>query len=85
VRSSVYICDGERGPGDVAPEPFRGEAYDGGRLSVIDLDSGPKEGALEEEAEDGSVGFRGVGCCRMRLNPEALRPCSWSEFMIGDL
>lgn len=55
-------------------------------LRVIDLDKGPTEAAREDEAEDGTVGFREVGCCRIRLKPEAPRPCSWSvPVMIGDL
>lgn len=54
-------------------------------LRVIDLDIGPTEAAREDEPDDGTVGFREAGCCRIRLNPEAPRPCSWSEAMIGDL
>lgn len=54
-------------------------------LRVIDFDKGPTEAVREDEPEDGTVGFREVGCCRMRLKPDAPRPWSWSVVMIGDL
>jgi hypothetical protein len=55
-----------------------------GKLRVVETDRGPVDGFLEEDPEEGSVVVRGGGCCRIRLRPEAPRPCSCSV-MMGDL
>lgn len=44
----------------------------------------PTEGLREEDPEEGKLGTRGGGCCRMRRRPDAPRPCSCSV-MTGDL
>ena len=71
---------GEEGPEDKAIET----ALDFGKLSVIEPDRGPTDAFREDDSEEGIVGARTGGCCRMRLKPEAPRPCSCSV-MMGDL
>lgn len=55
-----------------------------GKDKVMELDRGPTEGFREDDSEEGMVGTRDGGCCRMRLSPDAPRPCSCSV-MMGDL
>ena len=52
------------------------------RLRVIEDDLEGTEN--DDSGEDGNVGFRAGGCCRMRRRPDAPSPCSCSG-MIGDL
>ena len=69
---------GEDGPGARDPE------RELGKDEVMELDRGPTEWFREETSEEGVVGTREGGCCRIRLSPDAPRPCSCSV-MIGDL
>lgn len=55
-----------------------------GVFRVIDPVHGPEDAFREEDPEEGIVGALGGCCWRMRLRPEAPRPCSCSV-MIGDL
>ena len=55
-----------------------------GMLRVMEPDLGPTDAFREEDSEEGTVGARRGGCCRIRLRPEAPRPCSCSV-MMGDL
>ena len=55
-----------------------------GKDEVMELERGPSEGSREEDSEEGIVGTREGGCCRIRLSPDAPRPCSCSV-IIGDL
>lgn len=80
VRSSVKFSVGEEGPECMAREGVRGV----GRARVIEPDLGPTEGLREDDPEEGNVGARGGGCCRIRRRPDAPRPCSCSV-MTGDL
>lgn len=80
LRSSVKLSVGEDGPEAIAIDAER----EFGKDRVIDPDRGPTEGFLEDDSEEGIVGTRDGGCCRIRLSPEAPRPCSCSV-MIGDL
>lgn len=72
----------------VGDEGPKGIAMDGVRefenMRVIELDRGPIDALRLEDSEEGIVGARSGGCCRMRLRPEAPRPCSCSV-MTGDL
>jgi hypothetical protein len=76
----VKLRVGDDGPEAIAIEAER----EFGKDRVIDPDRGPIEGFLEDDSEEGIVGTRDGGCCRIRLSPEAPRPCSCSV-MIGDL
>lgn len=78
MRSSVKGKVGEDGPEEIAIEAARPAK---GR--VIELDRAPVDAAREELSEIGRIGARG-SCCRIRLRPEAPRPCSCSV-TIGDL
>jgi hypothetical protein len=80
VRSSVKFSVGEEGPEFSASEGVRGV----GRARVMEPDRGPTDGLRDEEPEEGKVGARGGGCCRMRRRPDAPSPCSCSV-MTGDL
>ena len=71
---------GDEGPEEIAVEAAR----ELGKLSVIDPDRGPTDAFLEDDSEEGRVGARGGGSCRIRLRPEAPSPCSCSV-MTGDL
>ena len=71
---------GEEGPEEIAMEAPR----EFGKLSVIDPDRGPTDAFLEDDSEEGTVGARRGGCCRIRLKPDAPSPCSCSV-MTGDL
>ena len=51
---------------------------------VIEPDRGPIDAFREDDSEEGSVGARLRGSCRIRRNPEAPSPCSCSV-MMGDL
>ena len=53
-----------------------------GRLRVIEDDLDGKEN--DDSGEDGNVGIRGGGCCRIRRRPDTPSPCSCSG-TIGDL
>lgn len=78
MRSSVKFIVGEDGAVDMAPyELFRDSECD---AVIIGAVRGPTEGAREELAED-MVATREGGCWRIRLRPEAPRPCSWSVIM----
>lgn len=79
-RSSVKFSVGEDGPEVMARDADRV----GGSVRVIEPDRGPTEGLREEDPEEGNVGARGGGCCRIRRRPDAPRPCSCSV-MTGDL
>jgi hypothetical protein len=76
----VKLRVGEEGPEEIAMEAAR----ELGKLSVIDPGLGPTDAFREEDSEEGRVGARRGGCCRIRLSPEAPSPCSCSV-MIGDL
>jgi hypothetical protein len=80
LRFSVKFNVGEEGPDEIAIEPAR----DFGSESVIELDRGPTDAFREEESEEGRVGARTGGCCRIRRRPEAPSPCSCSV-KTGDL
>lgn len=80
LRSSVKFSVGEEGPELMAKEGVRGF----GSASVIEAVRGPTDGLREEDPEEGNVGARGGGCCRIRRRPEAPSPCSCSV-MTGDL
>ena len=80
LRSSVKLSVGEEGPELMAKEGVRGF----GSASVIEAVRGPTDGLREEDPEEGNVGARGGGCCRIRRRPEAPSPCSCSV-MTGDL
>ena len=53
-------------------------------VRVIEADRGPTDALREEDSDEGMVGARGGGCCRIRLRPDAPSPCSCSV-MTGDL
>lgn len=73
MRSSVKFIVGEDGAVDMAPyELFRDSEC---VVVIIGAVRGPTEGAREELAED-IVATRDGGCWRIRLRPEAPRPCS---------
>lgn len=55
-----------------------------GKLRVIESERGPTDAFREEDSDDGSVGARARGNCRILRRPEAPSPCSCSV-MIGDL
>ena len=74
LRSSVKLRDGEEGPEETAVEGTR----ELGKLSVIEPDRGPMDAFAEEDSEEGIVGVRMGGCCRIRRRPEAPSPCSCS-------
>lgn len=80
MRSSVKFNVGEDGPEFSASEGVLGV----GRARVMEPDRGPTDGLRDEEPEEGNVGARGGGCCRMRRRPDAPNPCSCSV-MTGDL
>jgi len=80
LRSSVKFRVGEEGPEGMAIDAVR----ELGNVRVIEPDRGPIEAFREEDSEEGSVGGRTGGNCRMRLRPEAPSPCSCSV-MTGDL
>lgn len=80
VRSSVKFRVGEEGPEVFAKDGVRGV----GRVRVMEPERGPRDGLREDEPEEGKVGARGGGCCRMRRKPDA--PSPWScSVMTGDL
>ena len=71
---------GEEGPGVRAIDCLL--EFDS--VSVIEADRGPTEALREEDSDEGIVGARGGGCCRIRLRPDA--PSPWScSVMTGDL
>ena len=75
MRSSVKFRFGEDGPDAIlALEDTR--ELDSVRVREPDL--GPAEAFREEDSEEGTLGPRSGGCCRIRLNPEAPMPCSCS-------
>ena len=80
MRSSVKFSVGEDGPEVMAKDGGRGL----GRARVIELDRGPTDVLREEDPEEGNVGARGGGCCRIRRRPDAPSPCSCSV-TTGDL
>ena len=80
MRSSVKFNVGEDGPEVMAKEGVRGV----GSARVIEPVRGPMEGLREDDPEEGNVGARGGGCCRIRRRPDAPSPCSCSV-MTGDL
>ena len=71
---------GDEGPEEIAMETAR----EPGKLRVIEPDRGPTDAFREEDSEEGRVGARRGGCCRIRRKPEAPSPCSCSV-MTGDL
>jgi hypothetical protein len=77
----VKLSVGDDGPVDRPMELLRER---GGSGRAIEVERGPTEPVREDASEDGMVGARTRGCCRIRLRPEAPRPCSWSV-MTGDL
>ena len=80
LKSSVKFKVGEDGPEGIAIEALR----EFGNDKVIDPDRGPTEGFREEDSDDGRVATLDGGCCRIRLRPEAPKPCSCSV-ITGDL
>lgn len=82
MRSSVKLSVGEEGPDGAAFEAVR----EVGSVRVMELDRETARRLLDDESaeEIGTVGVRGGGYCRIRLKPEAPRPCSCSV-MTGDL
>jgi hypothetical protein len=70
----VKFNTGEDGPEGIVVDAAR----ELGNERVMDPDRGPTEGFREDDSEGGSVGGRAGGCCRIRLRPEAPRPCSCS-------
>lgn len=80
LRSSVKFRFGEDGP-EVMTVPDGAREFDNVRVREPDL--GPTEALREEDSEEGTVGARKGGCCRIRLNPDAPMPCSCS--VSGDL
>lgn len=71
---------GEEGPEGMTNDAVR----ELGNVRLIEPDRGPTEGLREEDSDEGMVGTRGGGCCRIRRRPDAPRPCSCSV-MTGDL
>ena len=70
--------------GEEGPEMTAMEDALLGKLRVIEPERGPTDAFREEDSEDGSVGARVGGSCRILRRPEAPSPCSCSV-MIGDL
>ena len=75
VRSSLKLNGGDEGPPEV-------NVREEGRLRVIEDDLEGIEN--DDSGEDGNVGVRAGGCCRIRRRPDTPKPCSCSG-MIGDL
>ncbi len=74
LRSSVKFNVGDEGPEAIAIDAAR----EAGKERVIEPDRAPTEGLRDDASEEGRVGARTGGCCRMRLSPDAPKPCSCS-------
>jgi hypothetical protein len=80
VRSSVKFSVGEEGPDGMSIDPV----LELGNVRAIEPDRGATEAFRDDDSDEGIVGARGGGCCRIRRRPEAPRPCSCSV-TTGDL
>jgi len=65
---------GDEGPEAIAIDAAR----EAGKERLIEPDRAPTEGLRDDASEEGRVGARTGGCCRMRLSPDAPKPCSCS-------
>ena len=74
VRSSVKLRVGEEGPDGIIIDAV----LEMGNVRFIEPDRGPTDVFRDDDSDEGIVGARGGGSCRIRRRPDAPRPCSCS-------